>query len=223
MRDTFETIKANLKSGKGRIKDYCDFVRNDVDSAADSRIELINKWRNGFMEEIDKYQKECLDNYDRLDENIAQDYEPLIDSSQAFHQEWTDYFGNFILDDSKLLVAIDEAEEYLLKLKTEELNLKSEIFSGKMIKFEESATQMEAKSALGQLKFGNIKGLLSLNLDEVKSLSLINKLNGTANEFVKVSTLSNQNFVVAYQNSGLNVNSFTIDHQGQFKIRKRSN
>jgi hypothetical protein len=112
-------------------------------------------------------------------------------------------------------VANDEAEVCLFKLKTEELNLKSEIFSGKMIKFEESEIEMESKSVLGQLKFENIiKGLHSLNFDELKTINLADKLTGKATGYYKISSIvSNQNFVIAFQNSGSNVNLLTIDHQ----------
>ena len=133
--DKAKQLGNDLAIGKNKIAEYCDFIRNDINLAAESWHQYIENYHEEFTNKINKYEEECLKHYDQFlqDKQLFDDY---IKESEDFSKKWSEYFENFIINDDELQVTFEKAQVLLKILNKKEKNLKSEIFNGRLIQFD---------------------------------------------------------------------------------------
>ena len=54
-------MQTDLKMGKDKIREHCDFVRNEVEVKVESWHQYIDKFHGGFKKTIDEYEKKSLE------------------------------------------------------------------------------------------------------------------------------------------------------------------
>ena len=57
-------METDLKMGANKIREHCDFVRNEVEVKIESWHKYIDKFHADFKNTIDGYEKECLVKYE---------------------------------------------------------------------------------------------------------------------------------------------------------------
>ena len=210
-------IESDLKMGKSKIREHCDFVRNDVEVKVESWHQYIDKFHGEFKNTIDKYEEESLETFETSGFDKS-DYEQFIQETNKFHTEWSGYLKKFQIDDQQLKSACKQAKEISSNIKIKAEDLKYRIFNNRLLSFKENEESVKS-SIIGQIEFKNIK-----SSSEIKEkLDLKAKLN----EFkdgnkINVGLLQNGNFVIAFESTTNNVNILILDRQGNVLNQKSS-
>jgi hypothetical protein len=216
-----ETIvmEDHLKTGKGKINEYCDFIRSEVDLICESWHEYIYKFHDSFFGQIKTYEEECLGSFNNLENNKKTFVDFLIDSNK-FHEKWNNYLKRSKIDDSEMITASKDAEMLLSDLNRKMRDLKCQIFNGKLLKFEENESKVNSE-IIGKIKYQNIK-LFPGQIENFQSLDLKNKLSGfTQGHRVSIEARENGRYSIAYQISN-NINVLTIDQNGKILNQRNS-
>ena len=214
------SITNDLTRGSDKIKEYCEFIRNDVDLAAESWLESIHKFRDEFFQKIDTYERECLKNFENFSEN-DDSFRVLLEEADAFYQKWTKYLEQFSLDKIELSKGSNEAKVLLDNLQSKEKDLKCKLFNGKLLKFEYDDRKVDSQ-IVGQFKYQYLK----INFDqlrETKVLPLKSKLTDFHTRHkIAIEHLSNGNVIIAHQTTTNNVNLVSLDKHGEIMRQKTS-
>ena len=70
---TAEKSRAILDESEPKILDYCTKLRNKVDLSTELKIEKLNQHRRQFLNQINEYEKKCIEN---LSINLKMSFDP---------------------------------------------------------------------------------------------------------------------------------------------------
>ena len=154
IHEKIKILENDLKIGSNKIKEYCDFIRHDVDLVTESWYECIKSYHDEFMETISTYEKDCLKKYETFNQK-KKPFESFISDSEKFYRTWNDYLKGFKIDDSELIKVSHEAKQLIFDLDKEEAKLKAGIFNGKLLVFEED-NKIRQSSLVGKIIFQDI-------------------------------------------------------------------
>jgi len=215
--DRAKFLEQDLEIGKHKITEYCDFIRNDVNLAAESWHQYIENYHEEFTSKINKYEDECLKHYDEFLKN-RQSFDDIINESVDFHQKWSNYFENFNINDTELAVTSEKAKIMIKTLNKKEKNLKSETFNGKLIQFEPNVQKHDSR-IMGKICFQNIKINFD-QLEEIRTLPIKTLLRGYSSRHkIQVVALQDGTFLIGYLTNGdggNNLDIITVDRSGKF-------
>ena len=155
IKSTMENLEQLVTQSDFKIKEYCDFVRHDVQLVTDSAYEYIDKFREQFMTEIDAYEKECLANLSTMVNAQQFSIDGIKREMDAFVQEQTCHLQQYLIDDDKVAKDLEQAKRLKGQLDLQMTDMKSKLFNGKQLVFEENKTALESKM-LGALRFNSI-------------------------------------------------------------------
>ena len=65
-------METDLKTGKDKIREHCDFVRNEVEVKVESWHQYIDKFHDEFIKTIDDYEEEFTKNTQRANGKTKQ-------------------------------------------------------------------------------------------------------------------------------------------------------
>ena len=148
VRDKTRAIEQEWKTGKEKIKNYCDVIRNDVDSVTESCHQYINKYHDEFIEQVNTYEHDCMQRYEQINKNNK--LKDFIQANDLFYNKWSQYFKMFKVNDVDLLISSNEARKLALDLEKRDKTLKYDMFNGKLLKFEPD------KNLPKSIKFGEV-------------------------------------------------------------------
>ena len=130
-----KNLAHDLASGHAKIKEYCDFARNDVDLLAESWLQYIHNYRVELLKQIDDYEHECISHYETFCAN-NEAYATCLRETHEFRTKWRDYLEQFHIDKAQLSEALTQARALEQTLTAKEKSLKSHVFNGRLLKFE---------------------------------------------------------------------------------------
>ena len=108
-----DKLKSDLNNGEDTIKQHCMNLRCDVHASADTAILRINELTDSMIEEINKYEVECLTNLQMTSSGQeAKKIEQTFKKIEAFYKEWSLYLTNIKYDEE----AVIEANQIALTL-----------------------------------------------------------------------------------------------------------
>jgi hypothetical protein len=142
-------LEESLNNSQYKIKEHCDYLRNDIQVATESAIDLINQHSKELLEQVDKYEKTCRENF-ISNEKVTSSMSTFLDENKKFHSEWNDYMKKSDIDEEKLNSACKTAEENLDKLGLKRSLFKGLLFFGDSLCFEPS-NQLNDSKSLGKL------------------------------------------------------------------------
>jgi hypothetical protein len=221
IKEKMDALGADMNQGGDKIREYCEFIRNDVDLVTESWIESIQKFRDEFLKKIEMYEQECLVNYENFSKN-DKSIRLFLDEAKVFHEKWTEYLEQFAIDKSEVLKASNEAKVLLENLETKRKDLKCKIFNGKLLKFEIDERKFTSQ-IVGKFKYQNLGKLNFDQLTEARLLPLKNKLTDFNARFkIAVEFFQNGTFIIGHQTSTNNVNMVALDKSGNVLRQKNS-
>ena len=216
-----ETLELNLRTGIEKIREKCNCVRSDVDSVTENWHQLVNAYHEQFFTNINAYEEECIQKYkERFVENNDTVYTPFIVSTNVFYEKWRDYLKKFQIDDTEMARPLSEARDLLKDLDTKTKQLRCQTFIGRLLKFEENETKLEATN-IGTISYENLKYFS--RLDAMQSLdlrSMLSELNLDARIVIEI--LSDECFAIAYHTTSNNVNMLTVNRAGTILAQQNS-
>jgi hypothetical protein len=122
-------------NGVRKIKNFCDFMRNDIDVITESTIDLIYKYRDQFEKEVNMYESETLDAFENKKDEKS-NLEHLINSVDEFYKQINEEKNSIDLGDRLKRIKLAQCLEQKLKIERE--NLDNLIFNGKILQFNEN-------------------------------------------------------------------------------------
>ena len=153
------------------IRDYCDFVRNNVEQAAATAHTSVDKFREQFLSEIGSYEKECLANLALMANTNQFSTDAIKREMEAFVDEQTRYLLHFTVDDDKVANDLDKAIELRNKLGLQMLQVKSIMFAGKQLVFIANSHPLESKT-VGLLRYSFLRVPKSYDFKDMRHLDL---------------------------------------------------
>ena len=189
-----------MNRSEEKIREHCEYVRNDVQIATESMIAYVNKLHAQFMLEIDEYEKSCLLNLAKLVSETGERARRTKLETDRFVDDWIKYLHRFRIDNSEVSEALDKAKSIKAELEMQESNFKFQIFNKKLMRFDENKQTLLDASLLGKLSLDSIVAPFSIQFNEMsefnmeKSFSLIARFS-----FFRVYPLRNFKFVAFYR------------------------
>jgi hypothetical protein len=151
LNSKLETLKKsidelNLKklNAEKSIKSHCDFLRNDIDLAADSVLQLVEEFREKLLKQIDNYEIDTLKAYSnnfKEKTKTKNDLETLIKNKETIYnqmKEEIEYPTMKMVQDKKDQIKKDlcQLHSHLKELKMAKNQFHQQIFNDKIIKFQ---------------------------------------------------------------------------------------
>lgn len=165
-----ENLTNNKQNGAMRIKDHCDFIRSEVDLAAESAICEINKLRDGLLGQIFEYEQNCLKNLEENSKRIEK-LETIIETNNDFLLKWNKKIKEYNLTDEDAKEANTLANISLEEIETVEKWLKETQFNGNQIELKERYKFINS-DLLGQIDFLKIQPTIIFNCELKETIEL---------------------------------------------------
>lgn len=121
-----------VKDPSFMVKDHCASIRIEVNLTKDDTIKAISNDYDEIIRKINKYERDCLDAL-KKDNRIINKIAEIEDRVNLFYQSWEDYLSNFVIDESHLVSAQQDAQKLMRELENNDLKILA--FNGKVIKF----------------------------------------------------------------------------------------
>ena len=152
-----DKLKSDLNNGEDTIKQHCMNLRCDVHASADTAILRINELADSMIEEINKYETECISSFQTSctgERQLAEKecFEQTVDQIESFHREWSLYLSNLQLDEESVAAANVLASSLKKKASYVQSQIKNFIYGDKLIWFELSSKEIDVNT-LGSIKY----------------------------------------------------------------------
>jgi hypothetical protein len=133
-------LESNMDQSRLIINKHCSEVKAKIDFLIESRKKNLDDMRNKLLQEVDAYEKECVDNLDKIDTKLFLDG---INETREFLSDSSDHLKKIRSnddddDDGAIREMIRDADYYLESLETLHHQLKGVQFSGKLLRFKEN-------------------------------------------------------------------------------------
>ncbi len=146
-----KTLKFEYSIGVERIKSYCAEQRNQIQMSTAKRIKEINHLNTVLMEEVDSYEKECIDWYSN-NEAFKKYMHDQIDNVLKFIAEKEKYLKEYEIDEEIIRKSIQLSQNVKSHLDYELKKLKITVFGNEIIKFNANSIKLDAL-VLGRIDY----------------------------------------------------------------------
>jgi hypothetical protein len=198
-----------------KTKDHCYGLRTKLLQAHESTIRQLNRFYETMLIQINKYEKETVDQFVNKNENKNR-LVKLIDEVSVFHHDWTNYLKRLTIDEDQIVKTKKIAEGIKIKLEVEKHQIEGYIFNEKIMKFEKNHMDL-SQNLLGSMSYEKMPVQVTDNSD------LINNNNTFQKIYMKetIKGIFSMNKTTPQINSPfINfTNSCTISHK-QVKVNK---
>ena len=164
-------IVSCITNGVDKIKEECIELRNQVQLATEQVIQQINEQSDGFIKEIDQFEKTTIKSY-QLNEKIKTEVIKKVKELETFHSEWTDYLQKAKINDEDVSKAKQQAFKLNEKAEEEKIHLENFIFNQCHLKFTKNSNKLE-KSLLGCLELETPTNIKSSIVSEKQMTQLM--------------------------------------------------
>jgi hypothetical protein len=110
LKNSMRHLEDKFRNATKLIKNHCDFLRNDVELTTESNIELLNKYKSDMLREIDEYERVCLENVDKKDE----DFEKFLSDCEWECADWSNYIQGLQLDEVRTKKIAKDVKAWLV-------------------------------------------------------------------------------------------------------------
>ena len=208
-----ENLVQIINRSEFSIKEYCDFVRHDVQLVTDSAYEYIDKFREKFMSEIEVYERNCLSNSDKLFREKQFSPEFVTREMNEFIEEQIKYLRKFLIDDTKVEQALDKAKLLKKQLDVKSMQVKSQLFNGKKLVFEENTAVLES-NILGKLSLNYLERPETCEFDTLQHLDL-DKIVTNMQTFHSIHLIGGEKFNLFYSDVNGYLSQARFDRDGK--------
>jgi hypothetical protein len=162
-RQKSDDLKANFENGTDQVKEHCIKLRNRVHLETEILIEQAHQFNEQLIAEIDKYEQECLDAFNKKTSKYENECMQFLTEVDRFYLENAKYLTQFKIDEKKIENGLALAETYIEKLQKEDLALRMMKFDGQLMEFKKNEDK-PTQSLVGSLTkqqlspyFGDVK------------------------------------------------------------------
>ena len=108
-----------------KIREHCDKIRNQIDLATETLLEKISKFREKFIDEINRYEQDCVkNNHSYLDTKTKEVFLKLVKENETKLAKIRSYVNKPKIEEEFVKSLINEAkiQEYKLKNQLKQIN-----------------------------------------------------------------------------------------------------
>jgi hypothetical protein len=158
LQNSTKRFNQKFVSAEMQVKNYCDSLRNDVDVRTESKIALLNQFKDQLLTEIEQYEENCLARIrDRANE-ASKMFKKLIDDSTETLRKWSVYLDLAKISDNELKKGIEEAESAVKSFGENESPLSEFIFEkGKFLLIVDEKQIITKEHIFQSIRHGAIK------------------------------------------------------------------
>lgn len=157
-------IKFNSEHGKDTIKEHCLEQKRLIQLATEERIQELNKLNEGFIEEVNRYEKECIET---CTTNL--DFEKLVEETYEFIDDKESFMNKSQFDSDELKTLYSQTQNLKRKLNQESRKMKSLIFNHQLILFD-SNKKLRSELLLGEINYRIFRcNVIYLNFKELRN------------------------------------------------------
>jgi len=145
-----------------KIREHCDKIRNQIDLATETLLEKISKFREKFIDEINRYEQDCVkNNHSYLDTKTKEVFLKLVRENETKLAKIRSYVNKPKIEEEFVKSLINEAKIQEYKLKNQLKQINGKLFGKKIPYFEEiTFNKVIESSIIGRL---NYESLIILN------------------------------------------------------------
>jgi hypothetical protein len=220
IQEKFEKIQTDLLTGEAKIRDECDKVRNDVQLAIEEAHLMLDKIHERLMNKIDDYEKECRQNYVKIQKS-REKMNRSLNKANNFNAHIKILLNQFHLEETVIQENLNEAQAILNKLEKIEDELQMDLISKVHFKFEKNQSGLN-DSTIGFIKRRNVQLYFCQNIDNKKELDLTQNLdNPDSKPFIMVYPFSSSKFLLVEDFDKGNLYFYVIDSNKTILAQKR--
>jgi hypothetical protein len=162
------------------INEHCAQLKHQIEMKAESLIDEINKLSKEMKCDIDKYEKNCIDSFEKS-VDIKKTVKSKISKGSSFYETSSKYLTNLKIDDEEISDLMKKANKFHEDFRQLKKDLSDAMFTKTRLKFEENEKKLDT-SMLGRLKFYFPIDLDSpfLSQNQQKEIESINNINSNA-------------------------------------------
>jgi hypothetical protein len=127
MKQKNDNLKANLDNGTDQVKEYCIPLRNQAHLQTDILLEQVHQFNENLISELDSYEKKCIDSFGNKKLNKEKELRKFINEINNFYDHKTKCLNEFEIEDTKIEDGLALADNYLKKIKHEDLAVKDQV------------------------------------------------------------------------------------------------
>ena len=90
VQNKINSLRNDIEIGKDKVKEYCDSIRIEIQLATEIIIDKLKKFNEGLLNEINSYEKDCLENF-RGDDEFQVNLDKFINETVQFYSDWKNY------------------------------------------------------------------------------------------------------------------------------------
>lgn len=154
-----KALEDGIKNSESKIQEYLDFVRCDIDLAAETAIQSIQNKRDKLLKEIDDYQADKT-NFKSLEQNESQKYSITIEKMEEFVDKWQSYLRKFDIQENEIDTAIMDAKKQINVINRDYQEYQSSVFNNKIIQFKPEKSN---ENLPGSLKLSFLPGIIDMS------------------------------------------------------------
>jgi uncharacterized protein YutE (UPF0331/DUF86 family) len=128
-------LKSTLDNGIEKIRERCSLLKHQIQIRAESLIDNINKLNDEMQQEIDKYEKECIESFE-MNTDTKEKLNEKINKGRSFYEESSKYLSKFKIDDDEVSGLADEAVEIIVECMKLKRDLNVALFTKMRYEFE---------------------------------------------------------------------------------------
>ena len=215
MASKIDELDYSFRNASDRIRDHCYNLRFDIQLAKEVMINELEKKSQQLIAQVDSYEADCIQKFEcGKDEDVAdfkKNFQACIDEMTAFKTEWSDYILKAQLNEESLLKANYLANERVIKLRKQEVLLKSVMFSENLLSFKKSIS-LDA-NLIGSLQQSTIKLINLSKLTRVNIKPFFFSIKSSAHGKTVAISLDSGRLVFAFINKKDQLEMFVYDKE----------
>jgi flagellar biosynthesis chaperone FliJ len=150
IKSELNALKSTLDNGIEKIRERCSLLKHQIQIRAESLVDNINKLKDEMQQEIDKYEKKCIESFEKSIDT-KEEIKAMIIEGESFYEENIKYLSNLKIDDEVILDVTDEAYEILYECNQLKRDLNAALFTKMQSEFEPSEMSL-GLSVLGMIR-----------------------------------------------------------------------
>lgn len=153
LHEKSEKLNYDFRTIPNKIREKSDLLRHEIDLITNELIELINKYRQDFLNEVYDYEKECTNKYINNYFEFNRKLEELFTQFNLFRNNSLSYLKKPNIDEAKIKQKNELSLEWLDKFKELDIILRRITFDDRILKFKFNNLDRIRPSIIGKLCF----------------------------------------------------------------------
>lgn len=160
-------LSFEIQNSEDLIKEHCIELKRLIQLAAEQRIDEIHTHNEYLIQQVNEYEKVCMQNRDSLSDDLKQQASDTIAEIDKFLNDQRDYLKRFQINDKETIVSNDKMTRLRSDLERERINVKKTLFNGKIMMFESNKFTLD-ETILGHVKYEKIDSIVTVSLNKNK-------------------------------------------------------